>query len=213
MILDKIILPIPLMLACCITSSSFANDDLTQNLPVSSWSAETQFTSPTLANNSNYFLSQEWFNDSPALWRGLEQTNRLDTGLNESSQWAVDIKHRLFTVKENTYIAMGLGWNDVELEGETNSGMRFVAEGRVGLFGPTYLFGQAALSPWMTSSSSNNIAPFGKELELGLAISPLPSMSFKAGYRSYWLDTPGLAEESISSSQTEGFYLGGGYHW
>ncbi|MCK5359074.1 MAG: hypothetical protein KAJ95_00525 [Gammaproteobacteria bacterium] len=213
MILDKLILPIPLMLACSITSSSFAYDEPTQNLPVSSWSAVTHFTASSLADNSDYHLDRDWFDDSPAGGSSLLQINRLDTGLNEANQWTVDIKRRLFTIKENTYIAMGLGWNDVAMEGEINSGMRFVAEGRVGLFGPTYLFGQAALSPWMTNSNSNNIVPFGKELELGVAISPLPSMSFKAGYRSYWLDSTSLSDESISSSQADGFYLGGGFHW
>ena len=210
--LRKLIIPIPLMLACSISYSSFAYDDTNHNLSVSSWSAATQFSASSLGISSEYRLGQDWFNENPEGQFSLLQVNKLDTGLNSTNQWTVDIKHRLFSATENTFLAMGLGWNDIEMKGEINSGMRFVAEGRVGLYGPAYLFGQAALSPWMTNSASN-VAPFGKELELGLAINPLPSMSFRAGYRSYWLDSSNLSEQAVSTSQTDGFYLGGGLHW
>jgi len=199
MILRKLIISIPLMLTSSMTSLCFANDESNQ---VSPWSPVTQF-----------HFSQDWLNEK---WTGQSsffQQNKLDTRLNDANQWTLDIKRRLLSATENTYLSMGLGWNDIKMtEGESTSGMRFVAEGRVGIYGPAYLFGQAAVSPWMTDAG-NNIAPFGKELDLGLAVNPLPSMSFKAGYRSYWLDSSDLSSEATSTSKADGFYIGGGFHW
>ena len=199
MILGKIITPISLMLASSMTSLSFAYDETSQ---VSPWSPATQFS-----------FSQDWLSDKWTGQSAFYQVNKFDTGNNDANLWTLDIKRKLLTATEDTYISMGLGWNDIEMaQGESTSGMRFVAEGRVGIYGPAYLFGQAAVSPWMTDAG-NNIAPFGKELDLGLAITPLPSMSFKAGYRSYWLDSSDLSSDATSTSRTDGFYLGGGLHW
>jgi hypothetical protein len=212
MILRKLNITISLMLACSLAPVGFAYD-ASQSLSVSSWSPTTQFSTSSLGINPQYQQGKNWFSNSPTEQFPLSQLNTLDSGLNISNQWTVDIKHRLLSANKNTYLAMGLGWNDIEMvEDEITSGMRFVAEGRIGIYGPAYLFGQAALSPWMTNSGSD-ASPFGKELELGLAIKPLPSMSFRAGYRSYWLDSSDLTEEATSTNQADGFYLGGGLHW
>ncbi len=210
MILRKLIISIPLMLASSVTSTCFAYDESSQLSP---WSPVAQSSTPILGSSTQFRLSQDWLNEKLTGQSSIYQANKLDTGLNDTDQWTIDIKRRLLSATENTYISMGLGWNDIVMnEGESTSGMRFVAEGRVGIYGPAYLFGQAAVSPWMTDAG-NNFAPFGKELELGLAVTPLPSMSFKAGYRSYWLDSSDLSSDTTSTSKTDGFYLGGGFHW
>jgi len=210
MILRKLIIPIPLMLASSVSSICFAYDESSQ---ISPWSPVAQSSTPIFGSSTLFRLNQDWINEK---WTGQSsffQQNKLDSGLNDANQWTLDIKRRLLSATENTYLSMGLGWNDIKMtEGESTSGMRFVAEGRVGIYGPAYLFGQAAVSPWMTDAG-NNIAPFGKELDLGLAVNPLPSMSFKAGYRSYWLDSSDLSSEATSTSKTDGFYIGGGFHW
>jgi hypothetical protein len=65
------------------------------------------------------------------------------------------------------------------------------------------------------SNIKSTIDPFGKELEIGLAVDPLPSMSFRAGYRGYWLDSVDSSADSDSSirRQADGFYIGGGINW
>ncbi len=210
MILRKLIIPISLVLVSSMTSTCFAYDESSQ---VSPWSPVAQSSTPILGSSTQFRLSQDWLSEKRTGQSSIYQANKLDTGLNDTGQWTLDIKRRLLSATENTYISMGLGWNDIVMnEGESTSGIRFVAEGQVGIYGPAYLFGQAAVSPWMTDTG-NNIAPFGKELELGLAVTPLPSMSFKAGYRGYWLDSSDLSSEAISTSKTDGFYIGGGLHW
>jgi hypothetical protein len=135
------------------------------------------------------------------------------SGKQDPSQLSIDIKRQLISRAANTYLAMGVGWEDIALGGDTSTqGMRFVAEGRVGLYGPTYVFGQAALAPWM-SDVAGYIDPFGKEIELGIGIQPIPSMSFRAGYRSYWLDLSNPGNDELLRNQSDGFYIGGGLNW
>lgn len=210
MILHKLIIPISLILA---GSQVHAFDDRDQDQAVLGWPSATQSSTSSIAMPSQFNMNEGWLNDKWSGESSIYHANGLEKGLADASQWTLDIKRRLLSSTENTYLAMGLGWNDVAIsESESSSGMRFVAEGRVGIYGPAYLFGQAAYSPWM-SNIGNQIDPFGKELDLGLAVDPLPSMSFRAGYRGYWLDSAESSDESSIRRQADGFYIGGGIHW
>jgi len=212
MILHKLIIPISLAMAAGMASAGTAFSDTIEDILVPAWSSDSSLSSSSPGTFSQFQPKQKWLNDKWSSESSYYQTNGLVNGQAGTSQWTVDIKRRLLSAAEDTYLAMGLGWNDFAVtEGETSSGMRFVAEGRVGIYGPAYLFGQAALSPWM-SGMGNNIDPYGKELELGLAVDPLPTMSFRAGYRSFLLDSPGSPADS-TTHQTDGFYIGGGMHW
>ena len=206
--MQKLIIPITLVMASSLLSAAYANDDEMQDQSMPGWSPASLLSSSSQINVGDGWLNDKWSGQS-----SFHQINGIENGLADTSQWTVDIKRRLLSATENTYLAMGLGWNDIALsEAETSSGMRFVAEGRVGIYGPAYLFGQAAYSPWM-SNIGNQIDPFGQELELGLAVDPLPSMSFRAGYRGYWLDSVDSSADSSLRRQADGFYIGGGLHW
>ena len=208
--LHKLIIPISLML---VGSQLHAYDDRDLDQALLGWSSTTQSSTGSIAMPSQINLSEGWLNDKWSGQRSIYQAKGLEKGLADASQWSLEIKRRLLSSTENTYLAMGLGWNDIAItEGESSSGMRFVAEGRVGIYGPAYVFGQAAYSPWMSNIGSQ-IDPFGKELDLGLAVDPLPSMSFRAGYRGYWLDSAESSDESSIRRQVDGFYIGGGIHW
>ncbi len=212
MVLRKLIISISLSVTGSLLSAGSAFADSGQDMSHPDWSLWSQSSADNTASYSQFKPGQIWLNDKWSGQSSLHTTNGFDKGQNGHSQWTIDIKRRLLSATENTYLAMGLGWNDLTAtDGESSSGVRFVAEGRVGIFGPAYLFGQAALSPWM-SDLGNNIDPYGKELELGLAVDPIPSLSFRAGYRSYWLDS---ADSSADTSirHTDGFYIGGGVHW
>lgn len=197
-----------------VSHTSFASDEVAETAatPQGITSGAPSFGSP-LSSVSKISVWQGWLGDK---WQGqgsLYNTKSLDVGIADSSQWSVDITRRLLTAKKNTYLAMGLGWNDVATTaGEKSFGMRFVATGRVGIYGPAYIFGQASLSPWMTSVGQL-VNPFGKEIELGLAVDPLPSMSLRAGYRGYWLDSAESLSDPGLRSQTDGFFIGGGLRW
>lgn len=195
------------------TSFAFENDGFEQAQKIPTLYSGAQSFGSSLGSVSQFSIGQGWLNNK---WQGqssLYKTKSLDVGLPDTSQWSVDITRRLLSGKENTYLAMGLGWNDIGMAaGKSSFGMRFIAEGRVGIYGPAYLFGQAALSPWMTNVGQL-VDPFGKELELGLAVDPLPYMSLRAGYRGYWLDSAESSSDSSLRSQTDGFFIGGGLRW
>lgn len=211
----KFVVSAPSLILCCLTTSSFAIEDsgFEQAQNTSTLSLGAPSFGSSLGNVSQFSIGQSWMSEE---WQGhssLYKTKSLDVGKIDSSQWSVDVTRRLLSAKKNTYLAMGLGWNDIEMvDGESSFGMRFIAKGRVGIYGPAYLFGQAALSPWMTSVGQL-VDPFGKELELGLAVNPLPSMSLRAGYRGYWLDSAESYSDPSLRGQTDGFFIGGGLRW
>lgn len=157
---------------------------------------------------------EQWWNDQwrarGALYRGDGDNASLEVG----NHLSVDLKRRLFSNQENSFLAIGVGWDDIELPGDLNtSGMRLVAEGRYSVFGPAYVFGQAAYTPWLSEINGMTKA-FGREVEFGLAINPYPSMSLKAGYRNYWLDS---YDEDMTAplydSRNNGLFIGGGINW
>lgn len=208
--------PVFTLLLCGVAITSFASDEGWTNTLTTTPSLSSGALSfgSSLANIYQFDVAQSWLRDSK--WQGqssLYTTKSLDVGVVDSSQWSVDITRRLLTVKKNTYLALGLGLNDVATTaGEKSFGMRFVASGRVGVYGPAYIFGQASLSPWMTNVGQL-VNPFGKEIELGLAVDPLPFMSLRAGYRGYWLDSTESLTDPGLRSQTDGFFIGGGLRW
>ena len=215
MVLQKLIIPISLIMASGLglASTACALDDTVQGVGMPGGPSATQALTNSLGTHSQFSLGERWLNDKWSGKSSIHPTNGLEKSLADTNQWTIDIKRRFLSDTENTYLAMGLGWNDIEItESESSSGMRFVAEGRVGIYGPAYLFGQAAFSPWM-SNLGNKVDPFGKEIEIGLAVDPLPSMSFRAGYRGYWLDSVDSPAESPIRRQADGFYLGGGINW
>lgn len=211
----KLKLPASMLILFGLATSSFAFEDGTfeQTIRTPTFSTGAQSFGSSLGRISRFSVGQGWLKNR---WQGQSshyKTKNLNVGLLDSSQWSVDITRRLLSGKQNTYLALGLGWNDIEMAtGKSSVGMRFIAEGRVGLYGPAYLFGQAALSPWM-SNVGYLVDPFGKELELGLAIDPFPSMSLRAGYRGYWLDSSEPSSDAGLRRQTDGFYIGGGLRW
>ena len=213
MILRKLILFTSLGIISGFTNVALAFDEPTTQTNLPAWSTGFQSVSSEHGSFTSVNFGKGWLNDKWSSKGSLYQSNSEQLGFDNTRHWSMDITRRLLSANENTYIAMGLGWDDITLaEGDSTFGMRFVAEGRVGVYGPAYLFGQAALSPWMRDLDGYN-NPLGKELELGLAVEPLPLMSLRAGYRSYWLNSENSLDESIMQRQTDGFFIGGGVNW
>ncbi len=179
------------------------------------WDAASQKTSdPSAINNDAlYDYGEQWWNQKWGARGAIYQSDQSGLDFDSNKHLAVDVKRRLFTTPGNSYLAVGLGWDDIELPGdESTSGMRFVAEGRYGVVGPAYLFGQASFTPWL-SEIENMAGPNGKELEIGLAVNPFPSMSLKAGYRNYWLDSGNPGDATLYNSGNSGLFFGGGINW
>lgn len=156
----------------------------------------------------------------------------VDDVASSSDYTALDVMWKPFAPAENSFIAVGLGWQDmgftaidagpnpVPFSGDT-AGMRVALEGRVGIVGMVYAYGQAAYLPDMdnaadalTQDQYNDMD--GLELEVGVSWKPAPFVSVRGGYRENSLDYNRVSlggAESGESSDSSGFLLGVGFHF
>jgi hypothetical protein len=154
----------------------------------------------------------------------------LDNTDSSTDYTAVDVMWKAFAPTENNFIAVGLGWQDMGFTavdaGLTNafsgdtSGMRVALEGRVGIVGMVYAYGQAAYLPDMDNATDPNGDEYndvdGLEFEVGVSWKPAPFISVRGGYRQNTLDYKRVSfggAESGESSDSTGFLLGVGFHF
>ncbi len=155
----------------------------------------------------------------------------VDDTASSSDYTAVDVMWKAFAPTENNFFAVGLGWQEMDftalnstlpIDSGDTSGMRVALEGRIGIVGMVYAYGQAAYLPSMddaTGSSVNSDAyndMDGLEFELGVSWKPAPFISVRGGYRENQLDYTRVelgGAESDESSESSGFLLGVGFHF
>ncbi|GJL81233.1 MAG: hypothetical protein DHS20C01_08670 [marine bacterium B5-7] len=127
-------------------------------------------------------------------------------GFGTASDFSIDLKRRLISPTDNTFLAIGLGWQNAEfLGGEDTDGVRLLAEGRVGL-GLFFVYGEAAFMPSMSNAGGRRDID-GSEYEAGVSLTPFPFLNLRLGYRVFNLDYRGGSEDS------DGYYLGGAFHF
>jgi hypothetical protein len=119
-------------------------------------------------------------------------------GADSSDYRHIDLLWRPFSPTDNNFLALGAGWQQMDLgtiglDGDT-SGPRAVVEGRIGLLGPVYFYGLASYLPTLDDTRSTDPAlgefrdMHGYELDAGVACTILPFISLRAGYRSQSID-------------------------
>ncbi len=100
----------------------------------------------------------------------------------------LDAKIKVFAPTENNFVALGLGWQTVDLSGEESadtSGPRVVAEGRFS-FKIVYFYGRVAWLPELDDIAFGETTLTngeGQEAEAGIQIKPFPFFQIFAGYR------------------------------
>jgi hypothetical protein len=152
-----------------------------------------------------------WLGERWGMRGSLYRSDLEDVGLDSSDHIAIDLKRRFLSATDNTFFALGLGWEDIDLEsGESTSGARLMAEGRVGLAGAVYFYGQTAWIPDLDDVAGRTDID-GREYEIGVVFDPLPFLSLRAGYRRFRLDFDDAT--GSDSQETKGFLLGAGVHW
>jgi len=140
-----------------------------------------------------------------------------DLGSQDLSYMVLDVKWRPIRPTRNTFLAVGLGYENIDLDATDTSGPRIVADGRVGLAGMLYLYGKAAylfeLSDLKVGGEVVGENGDGHEFDLGVGIEPLPILSVWAGYRetSLSFDVPDVG--GGVEATTSGFYLAAGVHF
>ena len=100
----------------------------------------------------------------------------------------LDAKFRVLSPSENNFLALGVGWQKIDVSGEASgdtSGPRVVAEGRFS-FKIVYVYGRVAYLPDLddlTLGDDTYTSGEGQELEAGVQIKPFPFFQIFAGYR------------------------------
>jgi hypothetical protein len=143
-----------------------------------------------------------------------------DSGGGSSDFTSLDFMWRAFSPTENNYLAIGAGWQQIDLDtiglsGET-SGPRLALEGRIALGGLFYIYGQGYYLPSLDDAQAVDPAfgPLrnmdGHMLEAGLSWKIAPFMSMRGGYRRQDLNftTTLLDVEIDGEAEWSGFLLG-----
>jgi hypothetical protein len=127
---------------------------------------------------------------------------------------------RAFSPTENNYLAIGAGWQEIDLDllglGGDTSGVRLAVEGRIALGGLFYVYGQGYYLPSLDDAEPAlpGFSPMrnmdGHMLEAGISWKMAPFMSMRAGYRQHNLDftTMVLDVEVDGEAETSGFLTG-----
>ncbi len=127
-------------------------------------------------------------------------------GFSDTSDLSIDVKRRVISPSDNTFIALGAGWQDSELiNGGSAQGLRLTADARIGL-GIIYFYGEGAYMPDLGDAGIFRDIE-GTEYQVGVSLTPFPFLNLRVGYRVQELEYNGGAQES------EGYLLSGAVHF
>ncbi|GJL81507.1 MAG: hypothetical protein DHS20C01_11410 [marine bacterium B5-7] len=192
-----------------LNTPAFAQLGATGELHVSGWS-DPMLDADSEGDSING-VAELWWDKNWGI-RSARRESTFDALEDESSEHlSIDLKRRFFSPLDQAYLALGAGWESIDLvDGESSSGLRLTAEGRFGLGDVFYLYGQTSWLPELDDTGTrSNLA--GQEFEAGFRYDPAPSMSIRLGFRSFRLDYDQAGESN--STQSNGVILGAGFNW
>jgi putative salt-induced outer membrane protein YdiY len=168
---------------------------------------EEEFSAPHGGNES----TELWWSRNWGVRKAHHPYRLGEAGIDASEHLSIDFKRRFFSLTNNSFVALGAGWQAIDLEsGESSSGLRLTAEGRFELGDEVSVYGQTSWLPDLDGFGSHSRLE-GQEFEAGLIYDPAPSISLKLGFRRFRL---GYEHEGIpGSAESEGIILGAGYRW
>ncbi len=170
--------------------------------------SDDEFDAGAIAGHAELWLTNRW-----GLRGALYESDRKDVGLGSGKHFSIDVKSRLFSATDNTFFAVGFGWEDIELDnGAGTNGPRFLLEGRVSILGAVSIYGLSAWIPKLDNAASRTDMA-AQEIEAGVVFDPFPSFSVRAGYRSFSLDFDDEVDGNNQRAESKGFLLGAGFHW
>lgn len=121
-----------------------------------------------------------------------------------------DFKREVLSFADRSFLSIGLGWNELELEdGDDSSGLRFSVEGHWGIGSTWSLYGQSVWIPEL-EDTDDRAQMTGNGFEAGVAFRPLPNISLRAGYRAFRIDFTDGRTGIDDSASSSGVLLGAG---
>lgn len=173
------------------------------------------------------FRASLWLFNRYGVRAGVYRTDLDDFGSIENSDYtSVDFLWRPLSPTSNNYFAVGLGWQEMDLnaiglEGDT-SGLRVSAEGRVGLGTLFYLYGEGSYMPDLDEAVATTVGfgrfedLSGQEYELGVSWKMAPFVNLRAGYRMHRVEFDqtgldpmlGFGNAQSGTAESDGYLLG-----
>ncbi len=166
------------------------------------------------------FRAELWMFKKYGVRAGIYTSDLGDVNMEDSDYMSLDLLWRPISPMENTFVAFGLGYQEMDLAsiglaGDT-SGARVSAEGRFGL-GVVYLYGQASYLPELDDAPAVQAADgrffdmSGMEYELGVSWKMAPFVNLRAGFREHSVDftrEDALSNRFDGTAESSGFLLG-----
>lgn len=156
---------------------------------------------------------QLWWDQKWGLSGALYRSDLADAGGDDDIDYlSVDLKRRLISPTEHNFIAAGLGYQHLGMPGGDASGGRLLLEGRVGIVGAVYAYGQTAWMPFFGDTDAReDLDAF--EFEAGVGFSPLPFITLSAGWRKFDLNFTDTATDMDRDNTASGPVFEAGVKW
>ncbi len=156
---------------------------------------------------------QLWWNETWGLKGALYRSDLADTAdAGDADYLSVDLKRRVISVTENNYLAAGVGYERLDLRGGDTNGLRLLVEGRAGLVGAVWVYGQSAWMPVFDDTDAREDQD-AFEFEAGVGFSPLPFVKLSAGWRKFTLDFTDTATGDDRNNSASGPVFEAGLKW
>lgn len=154
-----------------------------------------------------------WWNEKWGLAGALYRSDLADSGsMQDVDYLSLDVKRRLISVTEHNFIAAGAGYERLGMSGGDAQGLRLVVEGRLGLLGAVYAYGESAWMPVFDDTSTRRDLS-ALELEAGVGYAPLPFLTLSAGWRKFDLDFDDSTTGNGRSTTASGPVFEAGIKW
>jgi hypothetical protein len=171
--------------------------------------------------------AQLWFVNKFGVRVALFSADLGDLNEDDAEYRSADLMWRLISPTDNTYLALGAGWQDAEFTdaGTTlttveTSGIRVSADGRVGFVGVLQAFGRYTMLFELDDFTESGGDLFrdmeGEEFEVGLIYDVAPFVDIRAGFRSVSFDftrEPLVGTPYAAEVTTDGFFVAAGVHF
>lgn len=173
------------------------------------WSNDLDTDSGSIDASAPAYRGELWLFDRYGVRAGQYMSNP-DGNADGTDTTSVDVMWRAWAPSENNFVAAGMGWQMMHLDGlgidDNTSGMRLSVEGRVGLMNMLYAYGQGSYLPSLDDAGDALARTLedmdGHEYELGVSWKMAPFVSMRAGYRVSGIDFTQVS--SITSSSVDG---------
>ncbi len=189
-------------LADSLTGASKSGIKLTSDFNVSILGESNSFLSKSQIWVDKWGVSAEVKQNEQGNLYGLPQ---------DSSFLNLDVKRR-FGSQDKSNIELGLGWQELNIDSQLDaSGPKVSLAGKYNLIKDFQVYGSTAFFPELDDDTASITDLSAYEFEAGLLYKPLPSVSFKAGYRVFNLELEDPILKDLGS--TSGFLLGTDLSW